>query len=341
MLDDFTWHANADPANVDADNLNPFYEQVAYDANLLPYDEDLGEYWNDMENGGYGQQQYRQLEQTGYIGEYTFSGALNFSNFLYFGTTMGFQSVRFNEDIYHSESDPGKIIPELDNFRFREFNSTRGWGFNMKFGVIIRPVHLLRVGASFQIPTYYYLTEEKYTDIASVWDAGSTVPNATAYSPNGIYDYKLKSPMKFNAHASVILFKMATVSAAYEYIDYSGARLDAYDDKFFDENDRIRQDLQAVHNLKAGAELRVSSVYFRGGFQYLMSPYADSRNNAEEFIYSCGMGVRSRAAFFDMSYSYGSTHEVYGLYAARPGVNEVALNHVNRNNLMITIGLKF
>ncbi len=50
LLDDFTWHANDDP-----DNLSPYYEQVAYDAFLLPYDSITGEYWNDIQDGGYGQ----------------------------------------------------------------------------------------------------------------------------------------------------------------------------------------------------------------------------------------------------------------------------------------------
>jgi len=341
MLDDFTWRANSDPAYADPDNLNSFYEQIAFDAYLMPWNETTGEYWNDIQNGGYGQNQYRILDQSGYIGEYTLSGAFNFNNFLYLGATMGIQSLRFNEEIYHMESDPNDVIAEFDNFRFREYNNTRGVGYNMRFGMIIRPFQTLRVGASFQIPTYYRLTEEKFTDISSTWDPGSEIPSGDASSPNGIYDYKLKSPMKASAHASLILFEMATVSAAYEYIDYSTARLDAYDDKFFEENDEIQRTLQAVHNLKAGAELRINSVYFRGGIQYLASPYADSRNNADEFIYSGGLGVRSKGVFFDMSYAYGSSNEVYGLYSATPGYNEVSLNSVNRNNLLVTLGLKF
>ena len=289
---------------------------------------------------GYGQEQSRFLDQRGYIGEYALSGALNFSNLLYFGATAGIHSVRFYEDIFHTESDPNDILLDFDSFRFREFNSTRGWGYNFRFGMIVRPIQMIRIGASYQIPTYYWLTEEKYTDARSYWDTGSGIPDGSAYSPNGIYDYRLKAPMRINAHASAILLKMATISVAYEYVDYSSARLDAYDDKFLEENDRIRQDLQAAHNLRAGAELRIESVYFRGGIQYLMSPYADPRNNAEEFIYSGGMGVRAKRAFLDVSYSRGNRDEVYGLYSPLPGINEVSINQVNPNNLMVTLGLK-
>jgi len=72
-----------------------------------------------------------------------------------------------------------------------------------------------------------------------------------------------------------------------------------------------------------------------------MSPYTDTRNNAEEFIYSGGIGIRTRDLLFDMSYSYGHHEEVYGLYSPSPGLNEVSINQINRNNLMLTMGFKF
>ncbi|MCK5136093.1 MAG: hypothetical protein KAR19_09930 [Bacteroidales bacterium] len=336
MLDDFTWHANADP-----DNLSPFYEQLAFDTDLMPFDSTAGEYWHDMQRDGYGQQQYRLSEQSGYIGEYSISGAFNFSNLLYFGATFGIHSVRFYEEIYHTETDHDDHVLDFDSFRFREFNNTKGWGYTFRFGMIFRPVQVVRVGASFHIPTYYYLTDEKFTDMKSYFDSGSGIPDGSASSPSGLYDYRLKTPFHVNAHASVILFKMATFSAEYEYVDYSSSRLDAYDYKFFDENDRIRQDFQAAHNLKAGAEVRLGTLYLRAGTQYLMSPFTDTRNNAEIWIYSGGIGVRTKSAFFDISYSHSSQSEVYGMYAFEPGSNEVAINQVNGNNLMFTLGFKF
>ncbi len=336
MLDDFTWHANADP-----NNLSPFYEQLAFDTYLMPYDETSESYWHDMQLDGYGQQLYRSSLQSGYIGEYSISGAFNFSNLLYFGATMGFHSVRFYEDIYHTETDQDNHVLDFDSFRFREFNSTTGWGYTARFGMILRPIHMIRIGASFQLPTYYRLTDQKYTEMDSYWDSGSGIEDAYEGSPDGIYDYKLKTPFRASANASVILSKLATVSLGYDYVDYSSARLSANDYQFFDENDEIREGFQAGHNLKAGAEIRLSSVYFRAGGQYLNSPFTDSRNNAESWIYSGGFGIRTSRAYFDMSYSYTTRNEVYGMYSYMPGANEVSLNEINGNNLMLTVGFKF
>ena len=336
LLDDFTWHANADP-----DNLSPFYEQLAFDTYLMPYDETSESYWHDMQLDGYGQQLYRSSLQSGYIGEYSISGAFNFSNLLYFGATMGIHSVRFYEDIYHTETDHDDHVLDFDSFNFREYNSTKGWGYTARFGMILRPIHIIRIGASFQLPTYYRLTDEKYTDMDSYWDSSSGIADASEGSPNGIYDYKLKTPFRASANVSLILSKLATISAGYDYADYSASRLSASDYQFFDENDQIRQGFQAAHNLKAGAEIRLSSFYFRAGGQYLMSPFTDNRNNAESWIYSGGFGIRTSRAYFDMSYSHSTRSEVYGMYSYMPGANEVSLNEISGNNLLFTVGFKF
>jgi len=336
LLDDFTWHANDDP-----NNLSPYYEQLAFDAYLMPYDSIEGEFWHDMQMDGYGQELSRLSVQSGYIGEYSLSGAFNFSNLLYFGATVGIHAVRFYEEIYHTETDFDDHVLDFDSFRFREFNQTRGWGYTFRFGMIIRPFQMIRAGASIQLPTYYYLTDQKFTDINSYWDRSSGILDTQESSPNGVYDYRLHTPFRANAHASIILFKLATISAGYEYVDYSTARLDAYDYKFVDENDQIRQDFQATHNLKAGAEIRIESFYLRAGSQYLMSPFTDSRNNGEQWIYGGGLGFRTRGAYFDISYTHSNRSEVYGMYAFEPGTNEVSLNQINSNNMMFTIGFKF
>jgi hypothetical protein len=336
MLDDFTWRANADP-----DNLSPFYEQLAFDTYLMPYDESAGEYWHDMQLDGYGQELSRSSRQSGYIGEYSLAGAFNFSNLLYVGATFGIHAVRFYEDIIHSEVDYDDHVIDFDSFRFREFNSTRGWGLTGRFGMILRPIQMLRFGASVAIPTYYWLTDEKITDMYSYWDSGSGIPDTFEGSPNGIYDYELKTPLRVNANASLILFKLATISAGYEWVDYSTAKLSAYDYNFFDENQDISQDLKDVHNINAGVEFRFNSFYLRGGAQYFGSPYVDAQNNAETWVYAAGFGVRNRMGYLDFSYSHSSRNEVYGMYSYEPGLNEVSLNEINGNNIMLTLGFKF
>jgi len=335
LLDDFTWHANQNS------ELSPYYEQLAFETGLMPYDSIDNYYWHDMQIDGYGQQQIRTIEQSGYIGEYTISGAFNYGNFLYFGATFGIHAVRFYEDIYHTESDINNTVQYFDSFRFREFNRTRGVGYTGRFGMIIKPIHLLSISAAMQLPTYYRLTDEKFTDMNSYWDSGTGFADESANSPNGLYDYKLTTPFRFSGGAAVILGKMAVISAGYEYVDYSASRLNAYDYKFFDENDQIRTAYKSTHNLKAGAEVRLSNFYLRAGTRYNMSPYVDSRVNAESWMFTGGLGMRTSNVYFDVSYAHSAYSEVYGLYAYEPGMYEYSLNDLKRNNLVFTVGFKF
>lgn len=335
LLDDFTWHANSG-------TYSPFYEELAFETSLMPYDEVEELYWHDMQIDGYGQQVYRQSEITGYIGEYSFSGAFNFSNLLYFGATFGIHAVRFNEDILHMETDYDNHVLDFSEFRFREYNSTRGTGYTGRFGLILRPMQVIRIGATVHLPTYYSLTDEKINLMNSYWDNTSSIEDASAESPNGIFDYKLQTPMRASLNASVILFRFATISAGYEYVDYTASRYDTnYEVDFIMVNDDINQAFQVTHNLKAGAEFRFSNLYLRAGSQYLMSPYLDTRNDAYTMVYSGGLGLRTKGYYFDMSYTYGNTNQVYSLYEYEPGLNEISFNELRAHNMMFTLGFKF
>jgi hypothetical protein len=266
---------------------------------------------------------------------------MNFSNIIYIGATFGLHAVRFYEDIYHTETDLNDQVLNFNSMRFREFNSTKGWGYTGRIGMIIRPFHLLRMGATFHLPTYYKLTDQKVTDMSSTWDKGSGISDASASSPNGVYDYKLQTPFRANAHASLILFKLATVSLGYGYVDYSASRLDAYDYRFFDENEQIKKDFQASQQASVGAEVRIQTLYLRAGSKYMTSPFISEENNADTWEYSGGIGFRTKQIIFDISYTYANRTDVNGLYSFEPGSNEVSINKVSANNLMVTLGYKF
>ncbi|MFZ5939841.1 MAG: hypothetical protein ACOYXB_04645 [Bacteroidota bacterium] len=336
FLDDLTLYANNNP-----DNLDPFYEGLGFESYLIPYDTDRGEYWNNIAESGYGEQQVRQVETSGYLGEYSFSTALNFSDFLYVGASLGLQSVRYNESIAHYETDLDDHIVDFQSFRFREFNSTRGSGVNFKIGAIIRPVQMLRLGVSLHLPTFYSLTEQKETDMASYWDAGSGIDNKVVYSPFGEEFYRLRTPLRATASAAIILGKVGLVSLDYEYVDYRTAYMRSSTYAYLDENDAIGSDYRAVHNLKLGGEVRFSSLYLRAGVQSFMSPYRNQELTGPFVTPAFGIGYRKNNVFIDLSYQHKTRNEIYGLYTKAPGVYEVAQNKYTSGNVLMTLGVRF
>lgn len=344
LLDNFTYYAN------NSNELDPFYEDLAHQTALMPLDTITDTYWHYLEPyeaigfDGYGEEQVRVVERRGYIGEYAFSAAMNVGNKLFLGGTFGLHAVRFYEDIYHEETDIDNLEPQFNSFRFGEYNSTRGYGYVFKLGIIYKPIHILRFGASFHAPVVYQLTDDKFTDINTYWDVNSGMNDG--YESSGLFskDYTLRTPYRASLSTAVLLGKMGIISAEYEYVDYSMADLDSPGYKFIDENSAVSRDFRATHNVKAGAEFRFNPVYVRGGAQYYMNPFADERNGSDMFVYSAGIGFRTNQTFVDIAYSLGISSELYGLYQHSPEFEEgfeKSRNTYHRSNIQVTLGYRF
>jgi len=344
LLDNFAWHAN------NSNSLDIFYEELAHAAALLPLDTVAGTYWHDLEPDlsigydGYGEEQRRIVDRRGYVGEYVASAAMNFGHKLYLGGTFGLHAVRFYEDVYHTETDVDDLSPVFDSFRFGEYNSTRGYGYVFKIGMIYKPIHMLRIGASFHAPVVYNLTDDKFTDLNTYWDTNTGWEDG--YESSGLFskEYTLRTPYRASLSAAVVVGKFGLISAEYEYVDYSSADMDSPGYDFVDENIAISRDFGAAHNVMAGAELRVASTYFRAGVQYYMNPFTDDRNGSEIMVYSGGIGFRGNPVFLDLSYSLTTSSELYGLYQYAPEFEdgfERSFNDYNRSNIMLTLGYKF
>jgi long-subunit fatty acid transport protein len=344
LLDNFAWYAN------NSSSLDIFYEDLAHSAGLMPLDTVSNTYWHFLEPydaigyEGYGQEQRRIVERRGYVGEYVASAALNIGHKLYLGGTFGLHAVRFYEDIYHSETDVQDEEPEFSSFRFGEYNTTRGYGYVFKVGFIFKPVHMIRIGASFHAPVVYKLTDDKFTDLYTYWDTNSGLEDG--YVSSGMFskEYTVRTPYRASLSTAVVLGKLGLVSAEYEYVDYSSADMDSPGYDFVDENIAISRDFGKAHNIKAGAELRLNNTYFRAGMQYYMNPFTDERNGSDIMVYSGGIGFRGNPVFVDLSYSLTTSSELYGLYQHSPEFEdgfERSFNDYNRSNIMLTLGYKF
>lgn len=344
LLDNFAWYANNE------NELDGFYEELAFETALMPLDTVAGSYWHYLEPyeaidfDGYGEDQVRIVDRRGYMGEYSFSYAMNISHKVYMGATFGIHSVRFYEDIYHTETDVDDLEPDFESFRFGEYNTTRGTGYAFKVGVIVKPIHMLRLGATFHAPTTYRLTDDKFTDLNTYWSSSSGYPDGYASSGTHGKEYTLRTPYRASASAAVLIGSLGMVSAEYEYVDYSTSDLDSPGYKFINENMAISQDFRDVHNFKAGAELRLNPLYIRAGAQYNMNPFSDSRNGSDMWVYSGGLGFRTGKTYIDISYSLRTWSELYSLYQYQPELEEGferSVNEYKAANMMMTLGYKF
>ena len=320
--------------------LNQYDTQLAFDTWLL--DTITGNdqyYYSAVPYGGVLQQ--KLVETSGSMNEVVLSVGANYDDILYLGATFGFPSIRYTSESTYTETDVADTIPRFDQLTIRENVDTKGTGFNFKFGMIFRPLDFVRIGAAIHTPTFYGNMKDNWnTSIESTF-SNTDHPYNQADSPNGYFDYELTTPMKILGSIAFIIGQNGLVSADYEFIDYSTAKLKSSSYSFFDENDNIRTKYTSAGNLRLGTEWRYDIFNFRGGYAIYGNPFKSGLNDAKSTSFSLGFGIRERNYFIDFAYVNTKFDEDYYLY----GTNNISVNPVENkfknNQFLITVGIKY
>ncbi len=220
----------------------------------------------------------------GYIGEYDFNISGNAGDRVYWGVTFGVCDVNYRGYGEYSES-----LGSDGNAMVADERRIDGTGFNIKAGVIIRPIASspFRFGLSVATPTFYDLTTVNYTTLRLTnWTANYGQPQ-TAISE--AYDYKLYTPWKFGVSLGTTFGRHVAVGAVYEYSDYAhldsrlntGTSYDWYYDMYYDSsssdremNHHTKRTLRGVSNVKLGAEVKINSeLAIRVGYNFETAMY--------------------------------------------------------------------
>ncbi|HEX2921989.1 MAG TPA: hypothetical protein VHO50_12575 [Bacteroidales bacterium] len=292
----------------------------------------------------YGQNLRRIISNEGFTAEHAISFGGNYSNKIYFGATIGINTIDYTGHYEHMESTTEDLPSDFRNFTYADHFENKGTGYNIKFGAIIRPIEMVRIGLAFHSPTWYRIHEYFNQDIVSNF-AGGDRYNA-AIDP-ARYDYGLTTPFRALAGAAVQVGKLAILSADYEFVDYSMAKFrNIGDDYNYNQvkNPEIRNSLKAVHNIRLGGELRFSKLYLRGGYGYYGKAFqADEDNsNLKYDVISAGLGFREKKVSIDFGFSntrYDQTYFLYPLDATYEPA--AALLSSNKNQFTLTLGYKF
>lgn len=339
ILDTWKQYANG---NI-ADNLNSFDTRLAYDTWLLDIDSlnpDYSHYKTAVPAGGV--MQRKSMTSWGSMNEWVISVGANYDDKLYLGATVGFPFLRYFEQSTYSETALADSLP-FDKFRQMNINNdlqTNGSGVNFKFGLIFQPVDFIRLGAALHTPTYFYNMHDSYsTTVNSAFDNGDKY---TSSSPDGTFDYKLTTPMRVIGSVAFLIGKMGLVSADYELVDYSEARLrSSHAEDFFSANDSIRSKYTAAGNLRVGTEWRFNQFSIRGGYASYGSPFKSGINDAAQTMYTFGLGIRQQDYFLDFTYEYTSSKEDYYLYDSNLAPLNPVKNKLVSQNFILTLGCKF
>lgn len=277
----------------------------------------------------------------GHVGDYDFNLSGNIQDRIYLGLTFGIQHIYYKSYSEYTENILNVHDQPIGTTTLADERKIEGAGFNIKAGVILRPLETspFRIGLYINSPTWYDLKSKNYTELFN-----NTPDGHSDYAVSKeTYDFKLYTPWKFGASLGHTIGTSLALGATYEYSDYStldsrystGSHYSWYYDDYYEDsesddvmNKNTEQSLKGVHTLKVGGEYKVTNeLALRLGYNYV-SPmykkegYKDGSLDSPGVFYSSstdyinwkatdritfGLGYNTGKVSVDLAYQYSET----------------------------------
>ncbi|GLU44000.1 transporter [Muricauda sp. NBRC 101325] len=285
-------------------------------------------------NANYNSVNQRYVNNTsGYNSKFTFNFSGQYKENLYVGAALNFHSVFYDQVTYFDE-DGYNANSLIQSSSFDNLLHTDGSGFSFSLGAIAKLNESVRIGGSYQSPTWYRLRDDTSQRINS-----NLAVSDISYINFGIVnlypDYRIQTPAKITGSAALVFGKSGLISFDYSYQDMSQAKLKpSSDPSFADENNYISNTLGVVNTYRIGGEYRIDQVSLRAGYRFEDSPYEDGSTVGELNAYSGGIGYNFGASRIDLSYT--RMEQDVNTYFFDGGLDLASL--VNRVNTNISLG---
>lgn len=288
------------------------------------------------------------VERSGSLNELVFSFAGNYNEKLIMGLTIGVPFLTYTEVKTYREFDTANDAIEFFNsLEYVEQLTTNGVGINAKLGLIYRVNQAIRVGAAVHTPSKFGMDDLFTTDLIYDYTDNLNDGPVTAESPNGTFDYSLKTPWRYFGSAGFIIGKSGFISAEVEYVDHAGSTFDltsdsnSPEDQAYQEelNGEIVADFQSVFNIRVGGEWAINKFRLRGGYQLGRSPFVNQ--DEMQGILSLGAGVRGKNVYLDLGYQLRSFNTSYSPYLTSFANEPIVDNNLSASRYLLTIGYKF
>lgn len=311
-----------------------------YQTFLVNYIDSLSAYTSPINNGI---QQTRYLTTSGGKTEMVLSGGGNLMDKLYFGATLAIPYINYESETRFMEEDEQNENGEFQDFELVKNYQTDGLGFNLKAGVIYKPVSFLRLGAAIHSPERMNMTERYSSSISS-----NFVSNSYFYeSPEGTFDYVLRLPWRAQTGVSLFYKKNGFISFDYEVVDYSSTKY-SFEAGFDDVADEINADLKAnyaiAHNFAIGAEGVIKSFRVRAGYRFTDSPFKTNAFRGDytgsEHQFSGGLGYVGNRFAMDFAGRYGLNKFSDQPYTLPNGSVREVFTEQNRYQFLFTLSYR-
>ncbi len=356
---------------------------LAYNAYMIPVSSNS--YSGLFQNGTSGDAIFN-VRETGYVDEYNMSFGGNVENTVYWGLSIGITDLHYTRTLYYSESMDNASISNYGNgitngaagFDLSTRKYINGTGWNLKAGVILKPINELRIGLAVHTPTWYKFDQgyDASVDYAYTPSAtGSETFSGNEYTDDAYFRWHYNSPWKIMAGIAGVIGGRAIISLDYQYDGYNNMSIKTpayygYDENY-ETNDALNQDIKdyfkGASTIRLGFEYRVTpQLSLRCGYNYQTTNVKDvAKNGNIEVLTSgtdasytfdkdiqnicVGLGYRYQAWYIDAAYVYTNRQSTYHAYtnfnissAGVPGSIAPSWSvKDNNSSIVLSTGFKF
>lgn len=262
---------------------------------------------------------------TGGANEYNIAVAGNLYNKVFWGLDFGIVDLDYNmtsiwqENLQNAVVDnPSGMENSSADWNLLNRYSVSGTGYNLKLGLIYRPVQELRLGISCATPTWYSINESyiastnfNYSVNIPEMQQNNAVTNDGQW---GLNSYNFRTPWRLTASAAGVLGKNLIVSADFEWNWYNKMRFYEGGGSFFDydygydydypmpyatsminpdpwyaTNADIEDYYKTTTTIRIGAEYRITPRFsVRAGYANVSSPVRKEVTDGSQLIYTSG-----------------------------------------------------
>ena len=213
-----------------------------------------------------------------------------------------------------------------------------GGGFSAQIGAIAKITNSLKIGTTFDTPTWYNIYEETSQYIETTRELDGLIYNEyiNPRIVNVFSKYSLTTPWKLAFSGAYIFGKRGLISVDYSYKDYKSTRFNSSSSAYFNDlNTNIKNELKGSSAIKIGGEYRFNRLSFRGGYQFEQSPYMKANTIGDLIGFSGGLGIYLGS--YSIDFSYSRIQQSGNLQLYNVGLTDKATIDKIQNNFVFTI----
>lgn len=274
---------------------------------------------------------------TGLNGKFSFNMATEYQDKFYFGLNLNSHFINYERytELYETNVNPNS---ETNEVNFQNNLATLGSGFSFQLGGIAKLTEGLRIGATYESPTWLTINEETTQSIATYSEEFDETVIVQPDVVNIFPKYRIKTPSKYTGSLAYVFGDKGLISFDYSYKDYGNTRFRPKNDPvFMEENNFIAENLKAASTYSVGAEYRIREFSLRGGYRYVESPYENEVIVGDLNGYSLGLGYDFGKLDVGFAYNTASQDRQHQLYNV--GLTNSA--NIQRDSNHYTLSLSF